>query len=1420
MTRTLSRGVLLALLCVAAVSRTQAIPSVFINEIHYDNASVDTGEFIEIAGPAGTDLSTYSIVLYNGNGGAAYDTDPLSGTIPNQQNGFGTVSLAYPTDGIQNGSPDGVALVQGTTVIQFLSYEGTFTATSGPANGMVSQDIGVSEPSTTPAGQSLQLVGTGSTYTDFAWSAPAVSSPGLVNTGQTFTGTAGASISIDDVSVTEGDAGTTSATFTVTVNGSHSGVSFDIATADGVGGNAATAADGDYTPRSETGQSIPPGSATATFTVAVNGDLKFETDEQFVVALSNATGATIADATGLATITNDDAAPPVTSDVVISQVYGGGGNSGATFTHDFIELFNRGTSTISLAGWSVQYLAANGSGTWAVTPLAGSIAPGTYYLIREAQGTGGTTPLPAPDAIGSIAMGSGAGKVALQDSATAIVGACPSGPTADLVGYGGSGNVNCFEGVGPVSALTNTTAALRKRGGCFDSNNNNVDFTAGSPTPRNSASPIRACTFVPAEIHEIQGTGATTPYLGIDVTTSGIVTAKKSNGFFLQTASDGDNDPLTSQALFVFTSSTPAVSPGDAVIARGTATEFFNLTQVEATLPGDVSVQSSGNPVPAALTVTTVMLDPDGPADQLEPFEGMRVHADTLISVAPTNGFGETFTVLPGVARPMREPGIEISAPVPPDPTTGIPDCCIPRFDENPERIMVDSDGLAGAAVISVTSGVTFSNVTGPLDFSFGDYKVLPETAPGVSGNISAIPVPAPTADEFTVAGYNIENFQNDATQRQKAALAIRQVLHYPDVIGHIEIFDLASLQALAAQVNADAALAGDPDPAYQAYLIPVGSGTQNVGFLVKTSRVQVDEVRAEGVNDTYINPITGLPETLHDRPPLVLEATVSLPGLSPRPVIIVVNHTRSFIDIELVGGDGVRVRAKRTAQAEAIARLLQDLQATNPATPVISIGDYNAYQFNDGYTDPVAIIKGDPTPDDQIVVDASPDFVNPDFVNLTDTLPASERYSFVFEGTPQAIDHVFVNSVAAALVTRYAIARNNADFPEGPLFAGDATRPERNSDHDMPMAYFVFPPSAELSLSATGPGGPVQTGTGLSYSVMVSNDGPDAATNVAVSIPSQSGLRFGGIQAPAGWSCTTPTPGAIGPVSCVASTLASSTSATFILTATLDCGVANAALVVQGMSASSDTSDPTPANNSTAITITADNPPPVITGVITPIVVSPVPGAPRAGAVVSNAMLGSPAVSDNCPGATVARSGVPAGNVFPVGSTSVTYTATDSGGNTATATQTVQVLSAIESLNTIAADLEVLILSNPPSAQKRRLEDALRGVRRGIAELGEAPPDDATAATAITAAIGDIDEAVRKGFNPSIARDLMKRLAGVSWLLARQDLEAAIARGGRPVNITLAAALIQQGNTLAANGQYGPASSAYLLAIGLALQA
>ncbi|HEY3280455.1 MAG TPA: DNA/RNA non-specific endonuclease [Gemmatimonadales bacterium] len=152
------------------------LPAVRISEIHYDNTGIDAGEAIEVSGPAGTDLTGWQLVLYNGSGGALYTTTTLSGLIPATCDPRGVVVINYPVNGIQNGSPDGVALVRPVSgVVEFLSYEGTFVAVGGPASGLTSTDIGAAEAGTEPLGQSLQRSGSN------VWSGPTANSFALCN---------------------------------------------------------------------------------------------------------------------------------------------------------------------------------------------------------------------------------------------------------------------------------------------------------------------------------------------------------------------------------------------------------------------------------------------------------------------------------------------------------------------------------------------------------------------------------------------------------------------------------------------------------------------------------------------------------------------------------------------------------------------------------------------------------------------------------------------------------------------------------------------------------------------------------------------------------------------------------------------------------------------------------------------------------------------------------------------------------------------------------------------------------------------------------------------------------------------------------------------------------------------------------------
>jgi len=285
--------------------------SPFINEIHYDNAGTDTGEAIEIAGPAGADLTGWTLVLYDGKDGMTYSTRSLTGTvIPNQDHGYGTVTLTYGVNGVQNGSPDGIALVDANgKVVQFLSYEGPMVAANGPAAGMASTDIGVAEDGSTPIGFSLQLTGSGASYEDFSWTAAKASTFGGVNAGQSFIGGSQTGlVSVTDTQVVEGDAGTSQLVFTV-----HRAGGLDQAASVDWVLNLNGSAD-----QSDLGAGQPlsghidfaAGVASVKIAVAVAGDTTGEGNETLKLLLVNPAGnIAITDGEAVGTILNDDPVP-------------------------------------------------------------------------------------------------------------------------------------------------------------------------------------------------------------------------------------------------------------------------------------------------------------------------------------------------------------------------------------------------------------------------------------------------------------------------------------------------------------------------------------------------------------------------------------------------------------------------------------------------------------------------------------------------------------------------------------------------------------------------------------------------------------------------------------------------------------------------------------------------------------------------------------------------------------------------------------------------------------------------------------------------------------------------------------------------------------------------------------------------------
>lgn len=400
-------------------------PVAWLNEFHYDNASGDVGELVEIAGTAGLDLSGWTVLGYNGSGGAVYKTVTLSGTLPDQQNGFGTLSFAFT--GMQNGAPDGLALVDGTgTVIEFLSYEGSFTATDGAASGLTSTSVGVSETSTTAVGYSLQLAGDGSSAADFTWQAPQTGTAGLPNTGQTFSGGApvnqaptadvngpysgqtGTAVVFSSTGSTDsdgtivsyawtfGDGATSSAanpshtystannfTVTLTVTDDDGATGMDSTTAAVIAPNQAptAVANGPYSGDtdasiafSSSGSSDSDGSIVSyawTFgdggtSTAANPSHTYTAANTYSVTLivTDNDGATDS-ATTSATVTD---LPPVGADIWINELHY---DNDGTDAGEFVEI--AGATGTDLTGWSVVAYNGNGGASYMTVNLSGTL---------------------------------------------------------------------------------------------------------------------------------------------------------------------------------------------------------------------------------------------------------------------------------------------------------------------------------------------------------------------------------------------------------------------------------------------------------------------------------------------------------------------------------------------------------------------------------------------------------------------------------------------------------------------------------------------------------------------------------------------------------------------------------------------------------------------------------------------------------------------------------------------------------------------------------------------------------------------------------------------------------------------------------------------------------------------------------------
>lgn len=600
-------------------------------------------------------------------------------------------------------------------------------------------------------------------------------------------------------------------------------------------------------------------------------------------------------------------------------------------------------------------------------------------------------------------------------------------------------------------------------------------------------------------ISEVQGDKNVSPYVGEQARVSGIVTARTRSGFFIQTPDDKiDNNPNTSEGIYVFSRTEPGVEAtiGNLVSVTGTIEEFrpkseplsLPVTEISMQKGSDfISVESKGNALPKPVVLTAEDFK-SNKIDQLEKYEGMRVQVNELTVVAPTGGRvddkngtaesnGTFFGVVKGIPRPFREPGVDVyDYALLPDKEkeklkSDYPK--IPVFDDNPERLRIESTAQLGAQAIDVPSFAEIKNLTGVLHYAYRTYTIYvdADNKPSISNFVKATPLPATNARQFSIAGANLENFFDDeddpaikedivtaeAFERRlkKISLAVREYMMMPDVLGLIEVENLTALKKLAERINKDAEAAGKPNPKYEAYLTDGNDGRGiDSGFLVKSSRVKVLEVKQFGKDEKYKNPNTKEDVLLNDRPPLMLRASIDDAKTGqPFEFTVIVNHLKSFL-----GYDDPKqqdnVRMKKRLQAEFLAKLVQERQTKNPSERIVLLGDFNAYQFNDGIVDVLGAIKGKPAGKGE-VMNPSEDFVNPDLIDLVDAIKLDQRYSYSFDGNGQVLDHVLINEALKKHINGFGYVRMNADFPQ--IYRNDDSRVERYSDHDAAVAYFTF---------------------------------------------------------------------------------------------------------------------------------------------------------------------------------------------------------------------------------------------------------------------------------------------------------------------------------------------------------------------------
>jgi hypothetical protein len=809
----------------------------------------------------------------------------------------------------------------------------------------------------------------------------------------------------------------------------------------------------------------------------------------------------------------------------------------------------------------------------------------------------------------------------------------------------------------------------------------NVSDLQGRRATRN----ITVTVTLPALLytpHEIQGAGATTPIALLEpVMVRGIVTARKANGFFLQTEIGmEDGDPATSEGVFVPATAAQLTraQAGHVVYVKGQVAELVpdsdRASPPITAVSGLTFIFDIGErPLPPAVNLTPNEVSAAGTLDQLERFEGMRVHVASLMAVNGTGADGAFYAVLNGQARPFRTAGVEAGYPVLTCAADPAALCNVPVFDGNPERLRVDSDGLSGVPAVQVSTTAVMNDVTGPLDFESRTFTILPEVALAPVGGMSVMAAAPAAADQYTVASFSLGGALT-GDRLARASAMVRNVLSTPDVVGVLDADNLAALVDLAAAIDTDAAAAGQPVPQYEVLSVEgVEAIDVHTGVLVKKAAGRVSALPAVQV---------GGGESI------MVQATVTGPSTElPQDVTVIVTHLQSGAGSEL------DVLEQRKAEAEFLANFVQDRQSANPHEAIVLLGDFNAFEFNDGYVDTVGTILGHPAASDQVAL-ASEDLVTPDLVNASNLIAAWARYSSTANGNAQALDHVLVSASLSSQLAGVARPRVNADFPD--VASSDGTTPGRLlSDRDPMVAYFTFPPDVlapvvnvpgDQTVEATGPEGAVVT-----FDLPTATDNLDQSVSVVCAPASGSVFALGN----SGVTCSAQdVAGNVGTASftvTVQDTTAPSlnvpsditqeagspagnavsfdVTATDAVTAslTVTCSPASGSLFIGATTVQCSTEDAAHNSASRSFTVTVQD-------TTSPALNVPANITQEAGAAAGNVVLFDVTATDAVTPSPVVTCLPASGSTFPIGTTTVQCSAQDAAGHSASGSFTVTV--------------------------------------------------------------------------------------------------------------------------------------------------